>query len=129
MGKQRSQRRRRKKCADELANGIMLTNKKKDERERGVVGVCTIFYTGNCCYKLFSNFYNNCFFIISDGSLMISDASSDDVGVFECVATSDGNEIKSRAARIRYYRPRQKPTIIHRFALESDLFLFGLWSQ
>ena len=49
MGKQRSQRRRRKKCADELANGIMLTNKKKDERERGVMGVCTIFYTGNCC--------------------------------------------------------------------------------
>jgi hypothetical protein len=51
---------------------------------------------------------------------MISDASADDVGVFECVATSDGNEIKSRAARIRYYRPRQKPTIIHRFVFESD---------
>ena len=64
-----------------------------------------------CLLLLFSYFVVT----FSDGSLMISDASSDDVGVFECVATSDGNEIKSRAARIRYYRPRQKPTIIHRF--------------
>ena len=63
MGKQRRQRRRRKKCADELANGIMLTNKKKDERERGVVGVCTIFYTGNCC--LFSFVFNSVFLSIN----------------------------------------------------------------
>ena len=57
----------------------------------------------------------------SDGSLMISDASVDDVGVFECVATSDGQEIKSRPARIRYYRPRAKPAIIHRYHVEPSI--------
>jgi hypothetical protein len=32
----------------------------------------------------------------SDGSLMISEASTDDVGVYECIATSDGQEIRLR---------------------------------
>jgi peroxidase len=49
--------------------------------------------------------------------LIISNANSHDVGSYQCQVGS----LKSRSARVRFYRGRAKPTIIHSPASQTDV--------
>ena len=51
------------------------------------------------------------------GTLLIANARSSDVGEYRCHASS----LVSRSARVRFYRGRAKPTIVHTPAQHTDV--------
>jgi hypothetical protein len=52
--------------------------------------------------------------ILVGGTLMISNAQVDDVGVYQCSANWPNGSLKSRPAMVRFFRGRAKPNIVHK---------------
>ena len=46
-------------------------------------------------------------------TLMIKNAQTKDIGTYRCQVHSQNESISSRPARVRFYRGRAKPSIIH----------------
>ena len=46
-------------------------------------------------------------------TLMIKNAQTKDIGTYHCQVRSQNKSISSRPARVRFYRGRAKPSIIH----------------
>ncbi len=48
------------------------------------------------------------------GTLVISGAKEDDIGVYQCQVKWNQGSLRSRKARVRYFRGRARPKIVHR---------------